>query len=93
MQAIGGTPIAGGKNLEEHAPVSPEEDDVYDVRTSLENDLEIYGEIIESLRDHVDLATNLGDHATAEMLREILVEVEEDAHHIDHYLEDDSLVE
>jgi DNA-binding ferritin-like protein len=93
LQAIGGVPIAGGKNLEEHAPVEPEDNDVYDIRTSLENDLDIYGDIIESLRDHVDLATNLGDPATAEILREILLEVEEDAHHIDHYLEDDSLVE
>ncbi|MCU4716909.1 DNA starvation/stationary phase protection protein DpsA [Halapricum hydrolyticum] len=92
LQAIGGAPVAGGKNLEAHAPVEPEDDDVYDIRTSLENDLEIYGDIIESLRDHVDLATNLGDHATAEILRQILVEVEEDAHHLDHYLEDDTLV-
>ena len=92
LQAIGGTPIANGKRLEEHAPVEPEGEDVYDIRTSLENDLDIYGDIIESLRDHVELATNLGDHATAQLLREILVEVEEDAHHIDHYLEDDTLV-
>jgi DNA-binding ferritin-like protein len=92
LQAIGGTPIASGKRLEEHAPVEAEGEDVYDIRTSLENDLDIYGDIIESLRDHVELATNLGDHATAQLLREILVEVEEDAHHIDHYLEDDTLV-
>ena len=91
-QALGGTPVAGGKALEEHAPVEPEDEDVYDIRTSLENDLEIYGDIIESLRDHVELVTNLGDHATAEILREILVEVEEDAHHIEHYLESDTLV-
>jgi len=91
-QALGGTPVAGGKALEEHAPVEPEGEDVYDIRTSLENDLDVYGDIIESLRDHVELATNLGDHATAEILREILVETEEDAHHIEHYLEDDTLV-
>jgi DNA-binding ferritin-like protein len=91
-QALGGAPIASGKNLEEHAPVAPEGDDVYDIRTSLENDLDVYGDIIESLRDHVELATNLGDHATAQILREILVDVEEDAHHIEHYLEDDTLV-
>ena len=91
-QALGGTPVAGGRALEEHAPVEPEDQDVYDIRTSLEHDLEIYGDIIESLRDHVGLAENLGDHATAEMLREILIDVEEDAHHIEHYLEDDSLV-
>jgi len=91
-QALGGTPVAGGKALEEHAPVEPEDEDVYDIRTSLENDLEIYGDIIESLRDHVELATNLGDHATAEILREILVQTEEDAHHVEHYLEGDTLV-
>ena len=91
-QALGGTPIAGGKATEEHAPVDPEGQDVHDIRTSLENDLEIYGEIIESLRDHTELATNLGDHATSEILRQILVETEEDAHHIEHYLEDDTLV-
>jgi len=91
-QALGGTPVAGGKALEEHAPVEPEHEDVYDIRTSLENDLEMYGDIIESLRDHVELATNLGDHATAEILRQILVEVEEDAHHVEHYLENDTLV-
>jgi len=87
-----GTPVAGGKALEEHAPVEPEGEDVYDIRTSLEHDLEIYGDIIESLREHIDLAANLGDHATSEILRQILVEVEEDAHHIEHYLEGDTLV-
>jgi DNA-binding ferritin-like protein len=92
-QAIGGVPVAGGRNLEEHAPVEPESDDVYDVRTSLENDLELYGEIIESLREHVHLTSNLGDYATEELLREILVDVEEAAHHVAHYLEDDTLVE
>jgi DNA-binding ferritin-like protein len=91
-QALGGTPIAGGAALEEHAAVEPEDEDVYDIRTSLANDLDLYGEIIESLREHVELTTNLGDHATAEILRGILVEVEEDAHHIEHYLEGDTLV-
>ena len=91
-QALGGTPISGPAAQEEHASVDYEGQDVYDIRTSLEHDLEMYGDIIESLRDHVELATNLGDHATAQILREILVDVEEDAHHVEHYLEDDSLV-
>jgi starvation-inducible DNA-binding protein len=91
-QALGGTPVAGLNALEAHSPLDSEDDDVYDIRTSLGNDLEMYGDIIESLRDHVELATNLGDHATAEILRQILVEVEEDAHHIEHYLEGDTLV-
>jgi DNA-binding ferritin-like protein len=90
-QALGGVPHANMKTLDERSPVEAEDEDVYDIRTSLANDLEMYGDIIETLRDHVALAQDLGDHATAEILRENLVQVEEDAHHIEHYLEDDSL--
>ena len=91
-QALGGTPISGPAAQEEHASVEYEGQDVYDIRTSLENDLDVYGDIIESTRDHIELAENLGDHATAQILRELLVQTEEDAHHIEHYLEDDTLV-
>jgi DNA-binding ferritin-like protein len=91
-QALGGTPVAGMAAMQEHASVEPEDDDVYKIRPSLEADMEIYGDMIETMRDHVELAENLGDPATAQIIREILVEVEEDAHHIEHYLEDDSLV-
>ncbi|WP_311172041.1 DNA starvation/stationary phase protection protein DpsA [Halobellus ordinarius] len=91
-QALGGVPVAGMSALEERATVEPEDEDVYDIRTSLRNDMEMYGDIIETLRDHVELAENLGDHTTAHMLRENLIEVEEAAHHVEHYLEDDSLV-
>ena len=91
-QAIGGVPVSGPTNLEQRATVEFEGEDVYDVRTMLENDLEIYGEIIESMRDSIELARNLGDHATAQLLNEILVTVEDDAHHFEHYLEDDTLV-
>ncbi len=91
-QAIGGVPVSGPTNLEERATVEFEGEDVYDIRTMFENDLEMYGDIIESMRDSIELAENLGDHATGQILREILVEVEDDGHHFDHYLEDDSLV-
>ncbi|WP_254538099.1 DNA starvation/stationary phase protection protein DpsA [Halomarina litorea] len=91
-QAIGGVPVAGPANQQERATIEFEGEDVYDIRTSLENDLEAYGDIIEGMRDHIELAANLGDYATEEILREILVDVEEDAHHIEHYLEDDTLV-
>jgi DNA-binding ferritin-like protein len=92
LQALGGAPVSSMPSQSEMATVEPEDEDVYDIRTSLQNDLEIYGDVIESLRDHIELATNLGDHATAQILRDILVQTEEDAHHIEHYLEDDTLV-
>ncbi|WP_306057922.1 DNA starvation/stationary phase protection protein DpsA [Natronococcus wangiae] len=91
-QALGGVPVAGPANQQERATVEFEGEDVYDIRTMMRNDLEMYGEIIESMRDSIELADNLGDYATAEILREILVTTEEDAHHFEHYLEDDTLV-
>jgi len=91
-QALGGTPVAGLETLQEHATVDAEDEDVYGIRASLEADMAVYSDIIETMRDHIELAENLGDHATSQILREILVQVEDDAHHIEHYLEDDSLV-
>ena len=91
-QSLGGTPVSGMDHLRDFATVEPEDHDVYGIRASLEADMEVYGDIIEAMRDHVELAENLGDHATAQILRDILVQVEEDAHHIEHYLEDDTLV-
>ncbi|UIO98620.1 DNA starvation/stationary phase protection protein [Halobaculum sp. CBA1158] len=92
VQALGGVPHASMTTLTEEAPVEPEDEDVYDIRTSLANDMEMYGEIIETLREHVELADGLGDPTTGEILRQNIVQVEDDAHHIEHYLEDDTLV-
>jgi DNA-binding ferritin-like protein len=93
VQTLGGVPHAGLDALGDAATVEPESEDVYDIRTSLENDLEMYGEIIDGYREHISLAENLGDYGTEEMLRDQLEDVEEHAHVIDHYLEDDTLVQ
>jgi DNA-binding ferritin-like protein len=92
LQALGGVPHASMTTLAEHSTVDVEDEDVYDIRSSLSNDLEMMGDIIESYREHIKLAENLGDHATGEMLREQLETLEEHTHHIEHYLEDDTLV-
>ncbi|SDJ79321.1 DNA-binding ferritin-like protein (oxidative damage protectant) [Halovenus aranensis] len=92
LQALGGVPHASMTTLAEEATVEAEDEDVYNIRTSLHNDLEMMGDIIESYREHIELAAGLGDHATAQMLREQLETIEEHAHHIEHYLEDDTLV-
>ncbi|USZ68402.1 DNA starvation/stationary phase protection protein [Halorussus salilacus] len=91
VQALGGVPVSGPAALERHSPIPFEGEDVYDVRTSLENDLDAYGDVIESVSSHIELAESLGDHATAEILREQLVGIEEYAHEVDHFLAHDSL--
>lgn len=90
--ALGGVPVSGPAALEDHAPVTFEGEDVYDVRTSMENDLEMYGDVIESVREHVLLVENLGDYATSEVLREHLEDLEEDAEDLRGFLADDTLV-
>ncbi|QKY19902.1 DNA starvation/stationary phase protection protein [Halolamina sp. CBA1230] len=92
-QALGGVPVSGPAAQEEHAYVEFEGEDVYAIRDSLEADLDSYGDVIENVREHIGLATDLGDYATAELLREVLEDLEDDAHHIDHYLENDTLVQ
>ena len=92
VQSIGGIPHASMPALSDAATVEPEDENVYDIRTSLANDLEMYGDIIEAYRDHIGLAEGLGDYATSEILRHHLVTLEDHAHVIAHYLEDDTLV-
>ncbi|SNZ03796.1 DNA-binding ferritin-like protein (oxidative damage protectant) [Natronoarchaeum philippinense] len=92
-QALGGVPTSRPADFQERSPVEPEPEDIYDVRTMMENDMEMYGDIIETVREHIELAENLGDYATAELLREQIEELEEFAHEIEHFLEHDSLTE
>lgn len=92
IQALGGVPHASMQTLTDAATVEPEDEDVYDIRTSLQNDVEMYGDIIESYREHIELTERLGDYATGEMLRTQLMDLEEHVHVMDHYLEDDTLV-
>ncbi len=93
LQTLGGVPTASMHALSDAATVTPEDEDVYDIRTSLGNDLDLYGQIIESYREHIELAKRLGDPTTAHILREQLTELEDHAHVIDHFLEEDTLVQ
>jgi DNA-binding ferritin-like protein len=92
VQALGGVPLSGGSSFEDLALIDPEGEDVYDIRTSLRNDMDAAGDVIETMRDHIALANDLGDYTTEELLRAELETLEEHAHHLEHYLEDDTLV-
>ena len=91
-QALGGVPVAGPVNLDERSYVEFEGEDVYDVRTSVANDMVMFADIVERFRDHIELANNLGDYTSEEVLRHAITDYEEYAHHLEHYLEDDTLV-
>lgn len=89
---LGGVPPNTPPTIQENATVHLEAEDVYDLRRSLEGDLEGYATLVASMRDHVELAEDVGDAATAERLREHLRTLEDDANTIEHFLEDDTLV-
>ncbi len=66
-QALGGDAHRQRPGSGEHATVEPE-DRTSTTSAPRSNDLEMYGDIIESYREHIELAAGLGDHATAHML-------------------------
>ncbi|WP_257628850.1 DNA starvation/stationary phase protection protein DpsA [Haloplanus salinarum] len=91
ITALGGVPVAGPEAATERSLVAFEGETVYDIRSSLEADLAAYETLATTLREDALLAQQLGDLGTADLLQGILSEVEDDAHHIDHFLEDDTL--
>lgn len=91
IHALGGVPRNGPAALEQHSPVPFEGSDVYASRKALANDLRAYGEFIEQVSSHIELAESYGDHATGEILRHHLVILEEYAHLLDRFLQEDSL--
>ncbi|MFB6303661.1 MAG: DNA starvation/stationary phase protection protein DpsA [Haloferacaceae archaeon] len=92
VHALGGVPVCGPMGIRQHAPVYIEAPHHYDVRSSLERDLDSYATLAVQMRDHVELVDRLGDETTGELLRRHLRTLEADAHTLERYLGDDTLV-
>ncbi|WP_135851219.1 DNA starvation/stationary phase protection protein DpsA [Halorussus salinus] len=93
IREIGGVPLSSPATFERHSPVPFEGEDVYDARTSLANDRDAYGDSIERVSSHIELAESLGDHATGHLLRGHLADLERRASAIDGLLAGDSLTD
>ncbi len=92
ITALGGVPACGPMGIRQHAPMDIEDAHRYDIRSSLERDLDGYATLAVQWRDHVELADRLGDTATGELLRRHLKTLEADAHVLERYLADETLV-
>ena len=90
---LGGIPPNTPPTIQERAKVHLEAEDIYDLRASLNGDLEGYAALTVSLREHIALAEEKADPGTAELLRDHLEELEADAHVIEKFLEDETLVQ
>jgi len=94
VHALGGVPVCGPKGVRQHVPdaMQIEAENLYDLRSSLERDLEGYATLAVNVREDVGLAEDLGDYATGELLRGHLRTLEADADALDRYLDDETLV-
>jgi DNA-binding ferritin-like protein len=91
LNGLGGVPVASFVKLAELCCFEPEADGIFHVRTMLENDLAAEQTIIGVLRRMAAQAESLGDRATRYLYEKMLVESEDRAFHLSHFLASTSL--
>lgn len=91
MTAIGAVPTSAPDAQANLAYIKHEPEGIYRIRDMLSADRELEGHVAERFRETIKLATSKGDFATETMLKGILVDVEDRAHELDHFLGHDTL--
>ncbi|MGK7923287.1 MAG: Dps family protein, partial [Trichodesmium sp.] len=92
LNGLGGVPVASFAKLAEMCCFTPEVDGSFSSRAMVEHDLTAEQEVIKLLRRLAGQAESLGDRATRYLYEQILLETEERAYHLDHFLAPDTLV-
>lgn len=91
MTALGAVPTSSPAQQSEVSYIEHEPEGVFRLRDMLERDRDAEGTIAQKLRDTIDQCTKMGDYGSETLLKQVLLKVEARAHHLDHYLGDDSL--
>lgn len=91
LNGLGGIPVASFAKLAELCCFTPEPDGEYNCRQMVEHDLQAEQAVINLLRRQAGQAESLGDRATRLLYEQILLETEDRAFHLDHFLAKDSL--
>lgn len=91
LNGLGGVPVANFAKLAELCCFTPESDGQYSCRQMVENDLAAEQAIIQLLRRQAGQAESLGDRATRYLYEKILMETEDRAFHLAHFLAEESL--
>lgn len=86
MTLIGGIPTSSPQEFVMLSYIEHEPEGVFAARDMLLRDREAEGLIAERLRQTITMAKNAEDYGTETLLKEILVEVEERADELDHFL-------
>jgi DNA-binding ferritin-like protein len=91
LNGLGGVPVASFNKLAELCCFTPESDGIYSCRQMVEHDLQAEQALIRLIRQQASQAESLGDRATRHLYEQILLETEDRAFHLDHFLAHDSL--
>ena len=91
ITALGGIPTCNPVAQAEIACIEHEPEGVFRARPMLSRDLEAFGVISQRLRKTITLAREHEDYGTELLLKQILLSIEDRAHHLEHFLGADSL--
>lgn len=91
LTVLGFAPTSHPENVYKLSYIEHEPEGVFRIRESLERDMEAEKQIAVELRKSIDLAHQHNDFATKKLLEGILFRTEERAHHIEHFLGEDTL--
>lgn len=91
LHGLGGIPPLNFATLANLCCFEPETDDALRCRTMIEHDLQAEQSIIGVIRRQAAITESIGDRATRYLYEKILLETEERAYHLDHFLTKDSL--
>lgn len=92
LNGLGGIPAASFSKLAELCCFDPEQDGAFSCREMVEHDLSAEQSLIGLLRRQASQAESVGDRATRFLYEKILLETEERAYHLNHFLAGDTLV-
>ena len=92
MTLLGFTPTTRLEDYVKLAYIEQEPEDVYHIRDNFENDMHNERKIAVEFRKTIELCVKHGDYGTKTMLEGFLFKIEDRAHHLEHFLGEDSLV-
>lgn len=91
VNTLGGVPASGLRKQLEETYVAEEPDGILGIRDMLERDVDAERTIAGKLREHAKLATQLGDWATEDLLKDTLQATEKRADFVQKHLQRESL--
>lgn len=89
--ALGGLPVTGPTQIEQHAYIKHEAEGMFDLREMLDHDVDAECTIAEKMREHITEANQLGDYGTESLLKTILETGEKRAAFLEKHLMRESL--